>query len=168
MTTPGVSVAGEPGTRRDPRVASAYLLASAGGFVLLGIVAVTIYENGQSDYGIGDRILAQSLGQLAYEGVSVGLLALASLMLIWFSAANPDHGSSNRGIGLKWANAALGCLVFGCGLAGVAGAGLFATLPSGGSEGQAWYVFQQIATGIGAALLGAAVAICATASARAS
>jgi len=162
MTTRSVALVADSRERRDPRVASAFLLTSAGALTLLGTVTYTIYINTQMNYGSeSDRLLAQTLGSLSVEAVAVGFLGLASLILIWFAgAAGSVAPSGHGGVGLTWANGALGALVVACGLAGVAGAGLSATLPAGDP---AWYLVQGFSSAIGSTLLGVAVVVSAAA-----
>jgi hypothetical protein len=165
MASPNGVLAVEFGeARRDPTIAAAYLLAGGALLEILGSVAFTIYVSSQVSYGLdGDRLLAQTLATFSFEAVPGGLFALASLFLGWFSVGSSDAIGSAGHPGLRWSNAALGSLVLCCGLAGVAGAGLYAALPTSSSG---WYVFEQMSQGIGAAMLGAAVVICTTLSAR--
>jgi len=124
-------------------------------------VAYIIYVNTQMNYGSeSDRLLAQTLGSLSVEAIPVGFLGLASLILVWFAGSSSFPLSRHAGVGLTWADGALGALVVACGLAGVAAAGLSATLPGGNP---AWNLVQEFSSAIGSTLLGVAVVVSAAA-----
>jgi hypothetical protein len=141
----------------DVRLGVAGLLTIASTFLLVSGIAYACYVATQTRVParIDNAVLGEALVALANVAVLAGILALAAILVEWFALQHRLSDPIGRIRGPLLLATVLGLLVFAAGLAGVAGAALNASArPTAG-----WYTLEQVALGVGAVMLGIAVAL---------